>query len=169
MSDGSTIKQLRSAIVEQLSSFSALQSVTILYRQVGDFEKAIDEVMAMGTGVCLTVFTPVIRKVTKRAQGPYFSELLCRIKCAENPVLNQSDFDAEMLAELVFQRMHLVQVKVGGTMINPLRAAEPATDDSGLGGVDIMDYESSPPRKRYTMREIDCLFLADYGLTEARQ
>lgn len=152
----SYLKLLRDAIAADLTAcpFLGGRGVPVITRQVGDIEAAIEQALTGGElNRCLVVFTPVIKKVQNGAKGPHYDKIFCRVKCLENPLLNQSDQDAEILAELVFQWLHLHAYPLPGATNNPLLAAEPATEDEGLHGDG-------------NQREIDCLFETSGGLAE---
>ncbi len=150
----SFLKDLRDAQVAALASFPLLNGEAIISRQVGDIQSAIDQALNANLGRCIVVFTPVIKKIENGARGPFFREVLCRIKCMENPLLNTAPLapDAETLAEYVFQALHLQQFDLPGCETNPLTCASPATEDEGLHAG--------------TLREIDCLFETSGGLDE---
>ncbi len=151
----SFLKLLREAIAADLQQDPQIGGigVQVITRQVGDINSAIDTALGFGLGRCVVVFTPVIKEVENGARGPYFKKILCRVKCAENPLLNESPQDAEILTELVYQRIHLRTYKIAECETNPLLAANPATEDEGLHGDG-------------STREIDSLFETSGGLAE---
>jgi hypothetical protein len=134
---------LQEFVFSKLTERASLSDVTVLMRQPGQIQDAVDAAIAQ-LAVCLYVFPPLLLTANANNPGPYFDRIQIRVRCIENPVLNATGLDAYQLVELAHWSLNGQQpTNVDG--VNPLAPDPNSTreiDDPQLVIFDVL-YNTS--------------------------
>lgn len=144
MSGHSTLAlPIRDAVHAALRARAVLHDVAILKREPKQLASEIEAAIAQ-LKLCMFVFPALCTRPNPNNPGPYFERIEVRVRCIENPLLNDTVLDGYQLVELGHWLLNGLRPNIRGVQaLSPSSpvATEEVTDEQNV--IHDLIYETS--------------------------
>jgi len=124
-SNSELVIPIRDAVWSALRARAVLHGVEVLKREPKQLQSEIEAAIAQ-LKLCLFVFPAVLLDPNENNPGPYFDRIEIRVRCIENPILNDTVLDAHQLMEIVHQLLNGLTL-IGLPGLNSLSGTKPGS------------------------------------------